>query len=165
MIPYATISQRLRRAAHRHHQSWQGHQAFVVVRQPGVIQVRHWCNDSDMARLRTTLEPVFNAAADHLRRRYGVHGRNMRRTMYLFSLFWRSLQSVPPAFVAPIAPRRWRFHVRWLHEWSLVAAGPGMTSPLLSRVWSLYPRHGIPCGLRQDGTLIVWIGPRDLRFL
>lgn len=161
MLPYTTISQRLRRAEHRHEQRWQDLRAFAVVRQSGVVQVRQWSNEVDGARLKTALLPVLEAAAARLRRRYGLLGRNERRTLNLFRLFGRAHDYLP--FDSIKVPPRYG-HLRWIHEWFLMAAGAGMTSPLLNRCWSPYPWHGIPCGLRRDGTLILWIGPRGLRF-
>jgi hypothetical protein len=164
MKTYTTIRRRLRMVADLHRQRWHGFQSFAPVCAPGVVQTHHWATMPSMERLRSALQPLFDTAAKRLSRRYGIYGRNLYRSCHLHRLFARSLNDVPRAFIRPIAPIKRYLHVVWLHQWSLVADGADVTSPLLNRVWSFYPRYGIPCGLRRDGTLVLWIGAHGLRF-
>ena len=163
MVPYATISQRLRRTANRHRQCWEGLRAFEVTSVTGVVQTRMFKTGANLARLVQNLNVVREKATSRLAWQYGIHKGFGPRTQYLFWSLRRSMEGIPPIFrsksvrLLPLLPRG-------IHEYTLIIAAAGMKHPVLERIWSLYPRYGIPIGLRLDGTLILYIGAPGLEF-
>ena len=146
MVPYATISQRLRRTANRHRHCWKGIRAFEEATIAGVVQTREFKNGADLARLLRSFNVVRDAAASRLLRRYGMQRGFGPRTQYLFWSLRRSMEGIP-VVIQSFSIRLLPLLLRGIHEYSLIIAAAGMKHPVLERIWSLYPRYGIPIGL------------------
>ena len=163
MVPYATISQRLRRTANRHRYCWKGLLAFKETTAHGVVQTREFKTGANLARLVRRFNVARETSASLLVRRYGIHRGYGPRTQYMFWSLRRSMEGIPLVFQSnnirflPLLPRA-------IHECTLIIAAAGMKHPVLEQIWSLYPRYGIPIGLRRDGTLILYIGAPGLEF-
>lgn len=161
-ISYPTVQRRLRKMAGHIRNQWSGVQRFERTSDASVDQVVKLTNGPNLLRLVAAISPIQDASYRALLRKFkeGSDDAFYRKSVGLFRMFGALSSDIPSNFLIKFN-RKFRFVPRWLHETTLVVAGAGMSSPELDLVWKYYPQHGIPIGLRSNGTLLLFVGEKS----
>lgn len=147
----------MREAAELHRNCWEGLHAFESLQAKGIIQTPTAAIDANARRLAKTLATAYSSAFDQ------IYIEEWTSDV-LFPLIWKATPRTPQSIEELEYPRHLRLMPRVMHEYLLVTAAAGIKAPLLHRLWQFYPRYGIPCGLRKDGTILLFVCPPGFLF-